>query len=84
VSPAKAAEPIVIPFEMWTRVGLRNHVSDGDPDPHTRRGNFEDANELAQDMSSVRYIQSASTASCNCLVWMWSGELGVTLVTPGE
>jgi len=34
VSPAKMAEPIEMPFGLWTRVGPRNHVLDGDPDPH--------------------------------------------------
>jgi len=29
VSPAKAAEPIVMPFGMLTRVGPRNYVLDG-------------------------------------------------------
>ena len=32
--PEKTAEPIVMPFELWTRVDPRKHVSDGDPDPH--------------------------------------------------
>jgi len=35
VSPAKAAEPVVMLFGMLTRVGLRNHVLDASPDPHT-------------------------------------------------
>jgi len=29
VSPAKTAEPIEIPFGMWTRAGPRNRVLDG-------------------------------------------------------
>jgi len=29
VSPAKTAEPIEIPFGMWTRVGPRDYVLDG-------------------------------------------------------
>jgi len=29
MSPAKTAEPIEMPFGMWTRVGPRNHVLDG-------------------------------------------------------
>ena len=41
VSPAKTAEPIEMPFGMWTRIGPRNHVLDGSPDPRIRRGNFE-------------------------------------------
>ena len=49
--PAKTAEPIAMPFGMWTRLGLRNHVLDGVPDSHTRRGNFEGKNgQLAHDM----------------------------------
>jgi len=33
VSPAKLAEPIEMPFGLWTWVGQRNHVLDGCPDP---------------------------------------------------
>jgi len=33
VSPAKTAEPITMLFWGLTRVGLRNHVLDGGPDP---------------------------------------------------
>jgi len=29
VSPAKAAEPIEMPFGIWTRVDARNHVLNG-------------------------------------------------------
>jgi len=29
VSPAKMAEPIEMPFGMWTRVGARKRVLDG-------------------------------------------------------
>jgi len=28
MSPAKMAQPIDMPFGLWTRVGLRKHVSD--------------------------------------------------------
>jgi len=28
-SPAKLAEPIKMPFGLWTRVGTGNHVLDG-------------------------------------------------------
>ena len=30
VSPAKTAEPIEMPFGLWTLVGPRKHVLDGD------------------------------------------------------
>jgi len=33
VSPAKMAEPIKIPFGLWTRMGPRKHALDGSPDP---------------------------------------------------
>ena len=33
VSPAKRAEPVVMPFGMWTWMGPRNHVLDVGPDP---------------------------------------------------
>jgi len=41
VSPAKMAEPIEMPFGLWTRVGPRDHVLDGGLDPSMGRGNFE-------------------------------------------
>jgi len=34
VSCAKTAEPIEMSFELWARVGSRNHVLEGCPDPH--------------------------------------------------
>ena len=40
VSPAKAAESMVMLFWMLTRMGTRNHLLDEDPDPPMRRGNF--------------------------------------------
>ena len=41
VSPAKTAEPIEMPFELWTRVRTRNHVLDGGPDTPMGMSNFE-------------------------------------------
>ena len=32
-SSAKTAEPIKMPFELWARMGPRNHVLDGGPVP---------------------------------------------------
>ena len=34
---AKTAEPIEVPFGLWTWVGPGNHVLDGDPDPACER-----------------------------------------------
>jgi len=33
MSPTKTAEPIGVPFMVWTRVGLRNHVLGEGPYP---------------------------------------------------
>jgi len=40
VIPAKASEPIEMPFWGLTRVGPRNHILDRGPDPPRGRGNF--------------------------------------------
>jgi len=40
MSPAKTEEPIKMPLGLWAWVGPRNHVLDGNPDPHGR-GNYE-------------------------------------------
>jgi len=37
----KMAEPIEIPFGLWTLFGPRKHVLDGGPDLPMQRGNFE-------------------------------------------
>jgi len=44
MSPAKTAEPIEMPFRMWTWVGSRNYVIDGVQMPHGR-GTFEGDND---------------------------------------
>ena len=62
VNAAKAAEPIVMPFGMFTRMGPRNHVLDGSPDTNTRRANFEGENGLVQD-KDVRYTQRDSAGA---------------------
>jgi len=36
VSPARTAEPIEMPFWMWTRVSPENNVLDEGPDPPCR------------------------------------------------
>jgi len=45
----KKAEPIKMPFGMWTRVSPRNHVLDGVQIPHVKR-QFWGEKGLAQDM----------------------------------
>jgi len=44
--PWKAADAVLV----LTRVGPRNHVLDGGPDSHTRRGNFKGENRPDQDV----------------------------------
>jgi len=73
VSPAKTAEPMEIPFGIWTRVGPRNHVLDGGPDPHTLMDDFErqrGRTTTCLDMSGGRYTQSyspgAALVRCRC------------------
>ena len=34
VSPTKTAEQVKMPIGLWTQVGPRNHVLDGDPGLH--------------------------------------------------
>jgi len=36
VSCPKMAQPIEMPFGIWTWVGSRNHVLNGDSDPHAK------------------------------------------------
>ena len=36
MSPTKTAEPIGVPFMVWTRVGLRNHVLGEGPYPQMK------------------------------------------------
>jgi len=45
LSPAKTAEPIEMPFGVWTRVGPRNHVLGGSRFP-IWRGNFDGENVI--------------------------------------
>ena len=49
VSPAEVAEPIVMPFGVWTRVGPRNYVLDWIQIP-TQEGGFKGEKGPAQDM----------------------------------
>jgi len=46
MSPAKSAEPIEMPFGMFTYVGPRNHILDGGPDRPMEMGNFRDDAEI--------------------------------------
>ena len=80
VSPAKTAKPMEMSFGMWTGVGLRNHVLDGSPDPHTRLWGRKVAGsghagtcQVRGSIYSKRMIQQgAETVWCRC----WLSVLG--------
>jgi len=61
VSPAKTAEPIDMPFGMWTRVDQRNHVLDEGPDQHMRWVNFDAKKIICTGKSKIN--NSSTTVS---------------------
>jgi len=65
LSPAKTAEPMEMPFRMWTRVGPVNHVLDEGPHHHMQRGNFDGKKLPAWHMAGwkSKINNSSSTAS---------------------
>ena len=71
VSPAKAAELIVMLCEMLTQMSSRNHALDAGPYPHTRRGNFEgekvDILKVTQQgAESVRWGRTKKSVGQRC------------------
>jgi len=58
VSFTKAAEPIEIPFGVWTAVGKRNHVSDRGPDTHNGRGNFQGVWPIEKSIVKHRVLRT--------------------------
>jgi len=50
MSPAKAAEPIGMPFGMWTRLGPSNHLLDEGRSPHAKWQFFEGERGPDQDI----------------------------------
>jgi len=68
VSPAKTAEPIEMQFGLRTRVGPRNHVLAGGPDPPMGRGKF--LGRMGVLLLPVRVA--------------WSVRRSVTLVSPAK
>jgi len=91
VSPEKTAEPIEMPFKMWTGAGAKRHVFDGVQIP-AREGAISRARGPAQDMEPCivafsmprtwpdmfvgRYTQSDSAGGSTGTVQMPTG-LGV-------
>jgi len=61
VSPAKTAEVIEMPFGLWTRLGLRNHVFDGVQIP-LRRVNFEGQGSAHCKVYGLSAVSCAKTA----------------------
>jgi len=60
VSPAKMAEPIEMPFGLWTRVAPRNHVLDGDA--HWRH--LANTTEPSTCVADAALCQSTLTTCC--------------------
>jgi len=56
VSPAKTAEAIEMPFGLWARVGLRNHVLDGGSDALTTMGTFWGASGQLQSIGVLDWV----------------------------
>jgi len=87
VNPAKTAEPIEIPFWLWTQVDQRNHVLDG-VQIHARKGagNFEGKMPIHDMRGHARYTQSDSAGARIGTTRMQIGvyQMGCTLAQPCE
>jgi len=59
VSHAKTAEQIEMQFGLWERIGPRNHMLDGGPDPRMGRDDFE-----GEGRPIVKYVYGCSAVSC--------------------
>jgi len=73
---AKTAEPVEMPFEMWTRVGPRKHVLDGLQIPTCEGAILRvkwGQRRTCPDVSSGWYTQSDSTGGSTGTVQMPTG-----------
>jgi len=71
VSPAKTAQPIEMPFGLWTRVGPGNHVLDHrwGPDPPRWEGAIMRDNRD----TAVSCAKTAETIQFPFGLWAWMG-----------
>jgi len=75
VSPAKLAEPIEMPFGMWTQVGPRNHVLLGVAHWHK----LANTTDLSMCCSDAALCESTSTIYWNfpsLLIGRFPGDAG--------
>jgi len=65
------ANPIKMPFGMWTRVGAKNHALDGVQIPHIK-GQFKGkrASPVHAHMSDGQYTQCDSSGDRTIIVWI--------------
>jgi len=80
VSPAKAAEPIEMPFGLRTPVGPRNCVRPGSTSPHGR-GNFGGGASHCQvsGHSAVNCAIMAESSEMSFGLWAWMGPRNYVL-----
>ena len=71
MNPAKTAQPIEMLFALRTRVGSRNHVLDGGPDPPMERGNFDGSHCEVKGHSAVNCANSAEPIETPFGLWAW-------------
>ena len=74
---AKTAEPIEMPFGIWTWIGPRNHVLEEVQSPTCERAVLRakrDGHRTCSDVCSGRYSQSDSAEGQHIgMVWMLIG-----------
>ena len=83
ISPAETAEPIKMPFGLWTRVNSKNHVLAGGPGPPCKLA-------IVRGTASARCkVWGHFAASCSKMaepiemwIWLWTW-VGCTLAPPG-
>jgi len=76
---AKTAKPIEMPFVRQIRVGTRNYVLDGGPDPHGK-GNFRGG----MCRSTVTYPPRANVPAQQMLNFYWPMGATLTRVRKGN
>ena len=81
VNTAKTAEPIKVPFGMWTRLGPNNHVFDEDPDLPGKEKFLKASvassyhNHTAAICSTGTYLQALLPIAITADVFLASGRL---------
>jgi len=67
---AKTAEPIEMPFALWTLVGPRNHILDGGPDPLCEGAVLkgERGGPLCTDQDAIWSVDSGGPEEV-CVIW---------------